>query len=324
MDFVLFVTDHKDSANNDVVSFDVTMTYDNDQTLTASGDVTIQRTGSEQPLLQAQLWHDTLPADVTQINPGCVHKSLFFTCKMLRTQLVFERPSSSFLNFKTVSNIMLIRIAYKHGSQQDCSEYVKYILTQECIPVGCVPSAAVAVCWGGGVSGWGCLVGSVRQWVSAWGVSGKRNVLRNGVCPGGSAQGGVCAGGCLPGGGVCPRGMSAQVGVSAWGVSAQGGCLPSLSRGCLLRQGVCPGGVCLVCPGGRHPSLWTESLTHACENITFPQLRLRTVMIGHTVFTAFVYFKTGCQRLSTQQRKKDARILALKNKFIKQIRRHQC
>ena len=77
MDFVLFATDHKDRANNDVVSFDVTMTYDNDQTLTASGDVTIQRTGSEQPLLQAQLWHDTLPADVTQINPGCVHNSLF-------------------------------------------------------------------------------------------------------------------------------------------------------------------------------------------------------------------------------------------------------
>ena len=70
MDFVLFATDHKDSADNDVISFDVTMTYDNDQTLTTSGDVTIQRTGSEQPLLQAQLWHDTLPADVTQINPG--------------------------------------------------------------------------------------------------------------------------------------------------------------------------------------------------------------------------------------------------------------
>ena len=76
MDFVLFVTDHKDSTNNDVISFDVTMTYDNDQTLTASGDVTIQRTGSEQPLLQAQLWHDTLPTDVTQINPGCVQYSM--------------------------------------------------------------------------------------------------------------------------------------------------------------------------------------------------------------------------------------------------------
>ena len=29
--------------------------------------------------------------------------------------------------------------------------------------------------------------------------------------------------------------------------------------------------------GYTSPSLWTEFLTHACENITFPQLRLRTV-----------------------------------------------
>ena len=39
--------------------------------------------------------------------------------------------------------------------------------------------------------------------------------------------------------------------------------------------GVCPGS---VCQGGVHlPPLWTEFLTHTCENITFPQLRLRTV-----------------------------------------------
>ena len=42
---------------------------------------------------------------------------------------------------------------------------------QECIPVGCVPSAAVAV--GGSV----CL-GGVCRGVSAWGVS-----ARGGVCP---------------------------------------------------------------------------------------------------------------------------------------------
>ena len=48
--------------------------------------------------------------------------------------------------------------------------------SQECIPVGCVPSAAVAVCWG----------------VSALGVS---------------AHGGCLPmGGCLPKGGVCPWG----------------------------------------------------------------------------------------------------------------------
>ena len=38
------------------------------------------------------------------------------------------------------------------------------------------------------------------------------------------------------------------------------------------------GGGCL--PGGCvHSTLWTEFLTHACENITFPQLCLRTVKI---------------------------------------------
>ena len=60
------------------------------------------------------------------------------------------------------------------------------ILEQECIPVGCVPSAAVA-------------------------VSGAR-----GVFPGVSAQGGVCLRGgglpsgivCFGGGGVCPMGLS--------------------------------------------------------------------------------------------------------------------
>ena len=71
---------------------------------------------------------------------------------------------------------------------------------QECIPVGCVPSAA------------------------------------------GRLGGRVSVGGCPPGG-VCP-----------------GGCLP--------------GGVCL---GGAHlPPV--DRMSDACENITFPQLLLRTVM----------------------------------------------
>ena len=57
---------------------------------------------------------------------------------------------------------------------------------------------------------------------------------------------GVCLGTCLPGG-VC-GGMSA-CGVSAWGM-----CLPRAVSVCL--------------PGDVHP-LWTEFLTHDCENITF-------------------------------------------------------
>ena len=40
---------------------------------------------------------------------------------------------------------------------------------------------------------------------------------------------------------------------------------------------VCPGGVCQRVYTS-HPR--TEFLTHACENITCPQLRLRTVKIG--------------------------------------------
>ena len=80
------------------------------------------------------------------------------------------------------------------------------------------------------------------------------------------------------------------------GVSAQGVCL---SRGvcvCLPRGDVCPGGVCpggclpggCVCLGGclpggcTPPPLWTEFLTHACENITFPKLRLRAAIKNYS------------------------------------------
>ena len=71
------------------------------------------------------------------------------------------------------------------------------------------------------------------------------------VCLG---RGGVCLWGCLPGGCVCLGGLLA---------------------GCLPKGDVCQGG-CLPCEGV-YPLLWTEFLTRACENITFPQLQLRTV-----------------------------------------------
>ena len=39
-------------------------------------------------------------------------------------------------------------------------------------------------------------------------------------------------------------------------------------------------------PRGEYTPLWTEFLTHACENITFPQLLLRTVTspLGHDAY----------------------------------------
>ena len=55
-----------------------------------------------------------------------------------------------------------------------------------------------------------------------------------------------------------------------------GGCLPweCLPWGCLPRR------VYTLCPlhAGIHPPPWTDWMTHACENITFPQLLLRTVI----------------------------------------------
>ena len=70
----------------------------------------------------------------------------------------------------------------------------------------------------------------------------------------GHLRGGVCLGGCLSEEGVCLRGMSAWGGVSAWWVHTP-----------WTRRQMFP--------------LWTEFLTHACENITFPWLLLRTVKI---------------------------------------------
>ena len=68
-----------------------------------------------------------------------------------------------------------------------------------------------------------------------------------------------CSGLLILGGGWCLPGVSTQKRVSVGG----GGCLGGLPRGCLLRMGV-------------HPPF-----THACGNITFPQLRLLMVIILH-------------------------------------------
>ena len=51
-----------------------------------------------------------------------------------------------------------------------------------------------------------------------------------------------------------------------------------VSGECVCRGGVCPGVCVSQHPMGQTPPpLWTGFLTHACENITFPQLLLRTV-----------------------------------------------
>ena len=39
--------------------------------------------------------------------------------------------------------------------------------------------------------------------------------------------------------------------------------------------------------------MWTEFLTHACENITFPQLLLRTVKTNIYLSSVFCYSNTG-------------------------------
>ena len=76
----------------------------------------------------------------------------------------------------------------------------------------------------------------------------------------------VCWGGMVP---AC-EGVSACRGC----VYLPRRCLPA--RGMSAFQGVSTGGGGFVClPGG----CLTQFLTHACENITFPQFRLRTVII---------------------------------------------
>ena len=62
--------------------------------------------------------------------------------------------------------------------------------------------------------------------------------------------------------------------MSAGVVRARGGCM-------LRGRHVHPGGMCdLARHAGIHTPLWTDFLTHACENITFPQVVMRTIIIN--------------------------------------------
>ena len=165
---------------------------------------------------------------------------------------------------------------------------------QECIPVGCVPSAAVAIspvggvfCLGGGsvcLGGGSCLprkwVCLPRRWVCLENIKciteHGTNYLEQSIKITGIINFDFSVNHyhayCL----FCLKQTSLKIVFVLWGLSR---------RTCLPMGGVCVclGGGCLprgcVCLGGIHLSpLWTESLTQACENITFPQLRLRMVI----------------------------------------------
>ena len=94
---------------------------------------------------------------------------------------------------------------------------------QECIPVGCVPFATVAICHLARVCAWAWVPVGVSMGVCVWPKRGvHRGVSGLGVCPGSvsgqGVSGGVCVwpGGCA--GGCLAKGVSALRGVhlSAW------------------------------------------------------------------------------------------------------------
>ena len=83
-----------------------------------------------------------------------------------------------------ISDLSRVKInqLIKTNSKSVHFEHFINISVQECFPVGCVPSAAVAVYWGGGV-GWGvCLQGvSACRGCLPRGVSAWRGVCLDGV-----------------------------------------------------------------------------------------------------------------------------------------------
>ena len=138
-----------------------------------------------------------------------------------------------------------------------------------------------------------------RLWgVLSWGGSCPGGGLVPGGCldlGGSGPQGGVWSGGLVPGGGG-----SGPRGVWSWGVWSWGGLVPgglvlerSGPRVGVWPRGVWPQGVSgpggsgpkgVLVPGGipscteADPPLWTEFLTHACENITLATTKLRPVI----------------------------------------------
>ena len=116
---------------------------------------------------------------------------------------------------------------------------LKVLITQECIPVGCVPPAAVAVCWGGV-----CLSAC---WDTPPGVGLETPPQ------------------CGPGDTPRPD-PSTSPWVWAWRPARHARIPPppGYLKGML--------GYHLQCMLGYHPPLSTEFLTHTSENITLPQI----------------------------------------------------
>ena len=145
--------------------------------------------------------------------------SSFRVASFIRSRRRNIRTEHTINVFKTTSFFALSSFYCRKSSEVKRLYYV----IQECNPVGCVPSAAVAV-----TGSWGCL---------------PRGCLsRLGVCPGGvSAWGvsawGVSAWGYLPGG--CLSGKGVSLGGLPRGVCAKG--LFAWEEGCLRGKG----GVCL-------------------------------------------------------------------------------
>ena len=81
-------------------------------------------------------------------------------------------------------------------------------------------------------------------------------------------------------GGTCMHGSVHAFGCACLGCACRGHVSPG--GACIPGERACPGGQG-ACPGSMYPThapLWTEFLTHACENITFPQLLLRAVIMA--------------------------------------------
>ena len=132
----------------------------------------------------------------------------------------------------------------------------------------------------------------------------------------------VCPGGVYPGlGGVCPGGgRGLHRGMSAWGMSAYGVSAQWVSAWGVSTQ---EGGVYPSMQWGRHPLLWTEFLTHACENITFPQLPLWTVKIFKEVQRCVKRYKDGQRHAKGMKRYKDVEKSMKCTEMYKDLKRYK-